>query len=144
MTTYEEFQRAAMFFDAKDYVGAARILAPIVADHSGNRAAVELLGRAYFHSAQLGRAEETFRRLIELDPGNDWAHEALARTLERQNRPREARSFRSLARAMGADTSPEIEVSVTAANTRHWRIHDHSRPAVHEVAQEQLQRRHRR
>jgi Flp pilus assembly protein TadD len=113
---YEEFQRARMFFDAKDYAGAGRILAPIVEGEPGNRAAVELLGRAYFHSAQLGRAEETFRRLIELDPANGWAHEALARTLERRGRADEGRQYRKLAHAMGVDPAGEVTVSVSAAN----------------------------
>ncbi|MFD0685125.1 tetratricopeptide repeat protein [Actinomadura fibrosa] len=116
MTSYEEFERATLFFDARDYAGAARLLAPIAAGDPGNRSVVELLGRAYFHSAQLGRAEETFRRLVELDPCNGWAYEALARTLERRSRPDEARRFRRLARAMGAEASEEIEVSVTAAD----------------------------
>lgn len=116
MTTYEEFERATSFFDARDYAGAARMLAPIAAGEPGNRAAVELLGRAYFHSAQLGCAEETFRRLVELDPGNGWAYEALARTLERRSRPDEARAFRKLAGAMGVAPTEEIEVSVTAAD----------------------------
>jgi Flp pilus assembly protein TadD len=113
MTTYEEFQRATLFFDSKDYVGAARLLAPIVADDPGNRSAVELLGRAYFHSAQLRRAEETLRRLVELDPCNGWAHEALARTLERQSRPDEAAPFRKLAQAMGTAPAPEQAVSLS-------------------------------
>lgn len=113
---FEEFQRATVFFDAQDYAGAGRILAPIVAQDPANRSAVELLGRAYFHSAQLGRAEETFRRLVDLDPCNGWAYEALARTLERRNRPGEAARFRKLARAMGVAASEEIEVSVTAAD----------------------------
>lgn len=113
---YEEFQRAQLFFEARDYVTAARLLAPIAEDAPDNRSAVELLGRAYFHSAQLGRAEETFRRLVGLDPGNGWAYEALARTLERRNRPEDARRFRRIAQAMGADVSEEIEVSVTAGN----------------------------
>lgn len=116
MTTYEEFERATLFFEAKDYAGAARLLAPIVAEHPGNRAAVELLGRAYFHSAQLRPAEETLRRLVELDPCNGWAHEALARTLERRGRADEAGAFRKLARAMGVEPAPGAEVSVTAAD----------------------------
>ncbi|MFA1541204.1 tetratricopeptide repeat protein [Actinomadura monticuli] len=116
MTTYEEFERATLFFDSKDYAGAARLLAPIAEEHPGNRAVVELLGRAYFHSAQLGRAEATFRRLVDLDPCNGWAHEALARTLERRGRPDEARPFRRLAGAMGVDPAPGTEVSVTAAD----------------------------
>ncbi|MFG1876130.1 tetratricopeptide repeat protein [Sphaerisporangium sp. NPDC049003] len=114
--SYDEYQRGMMFFDAKDYPEAGRILAPIVERDPGNRAAVELLGRAYFHSAQLGRAEATFRRLLELDPANGWAYEALARTLERSNRGDEARRYRKLALAMGADQVSEIDVSVYAAN----------------------------
>lgn len=113
---YEEFQRATLFFEARDYAGAARLLAPIAAENEGNRAVLELLGRAYFHSAQLGRAERTFRRLVELDPADGWAHEALARTLERQSRPDEARRFRRLARALGTAPAEEIQVSVTAAD----------------------------
>jgi len=113
---YEEFQRAVMFFEAKDYAEAARILAPIATEEPSSRAVAELLGRAYFHSAQLGPAERAFLRLIELDPGSAWAYEALARTLERRSRPGEAARYRNIARAMGAEPSPEIEVSVTAGN----------------------------
>ncbi|MFG1851289.1 tetratricopeptide repeat protein [Actinomadura geliboluensis] len=116
MTVYEEFERATLFFYAKDYAGAARLLAPIVEGDPGNRAAVELLGRAYFHSAQLGRAESVFRRLVDLDPCNGWAHEALARTLERRGRAADAGRFRKLARAMGVEPAPGVEVSVTAAD----------------------------
>ncbi|WP_396448263.1 tetratricopeptide repeat protein [Actinomadura sp.] len=116
MTTYEEFERATLFFDAKDYAGAARLLAPIAEADPGNRAAAELLARAYFHSAQLGRAEAAFRRLVDLDPCNGWAHEALARTLERRGRADEAGAFRKLARAMGVEPAPGAEVSVTAAD----------------------------
>lgn len=113
--SFEEFQRASMFFDAKDYAGAGRVLEPIVEADPANRSALELLARSYFHSAQLGRAEDAFRRLVELDPCNGWAYEALARTLERRNRSAEAARYRKLARAMGADVSQEIELSVTAA-----------------------------
>ncbi|RFU41414.1 tetratricopeptide repeat protein [Actinomadura logoneensis] len=116
MNTYEEFQRAQMFFEARDYISAARLLAPVAEAEPGNGAVAELLARAYFHSAQLGRAEDAFRRLIEIDPCNGWAHEALARTLERRNRREEAARYRKLAVAMGVTPSEEIAVSVTAAN----------------------------
>ncbi|MET8140488.1 tetratricopeptide repeat protein [Sphaerisporangium sp. NPDC005288] len=114
--SYEEYQRGCLFFEARDYAEAARILAPVVAAEPGNRAAVELLGRAYFHSAQLGRAEQSFRRLLELDPANGWAHEVLARTLERRSRHDEADRYRKLARAMGAEEVEGTDVSVYAAN----------------------------
>jgi predicted Zn-dependent protease len=114
--SYSEYQRAMRFFDAKDYAEAGRILAPIVERESDNRAAVELLGRAYFHSAQLSRAEQTFVRLIEVDPANGWAYEALARTLERQSRVGEAKRHRKLAQAMGAELTDEIGVSLNVVN----------------------------
>ncbi|MBN3585332.1 tetratricopeptide repeat protein, partial [Algoriphagus aestuarii] len=57
---------------------------------------LELLGRSYFHSAQLAKAEEVFRKIIELDPCDAWAHIALARTLERQNRADEAAPHRRM------------------------------------------------
>ncbi|MFV2172760.1 tetratricopeptide repeat protein [Actinomadura sp. LOL_016] len=113
---YEDFQRAREFFDAKDYATAARLLAPIVADVPGNRAAVEMLARAYFHSAQLAPAERTLRRLVELDPSDGWAHEALARALERQSRHGEARVHRNLAAAMGVSPADRVDVSLTAAD----------------------------
>nr|WP_239137046.1 tetratricopeptide repeat protein [Sphaerisporangium rufum] len=113
---YGEYRRGVMFFEARDYPEAARILAPVVAAEPGNRAAVELLGRAYFHSAQLGRAEETFRRLVELDPANGWAYEALARTLERRSRAGEAERYRRIAQAMGAEQVTQVDLSVHAAD----------------------------
>lgn len=114
--SYEEFQRASMFFEAKDYAAAARLLAPLAEQEPENRSALELLARAYFHSAQLSRAEAAFHRLLDLDPCNGWAYEALARTLERRSRSVEAARYRKIANAFGVAPSGEIEVSVTAAD----------------------------
>nr|WP_221308667.1 tetratricopeptide repeat protein [Nocardiopsis mwathae] len=85
-----------MYFDLGDPIGAARILAPLADAEPRSRSILELLGRAYFHSAQLRKAEDTFRRLVELDPCDSWAHIALARALERQNREDEAAPYRRL------------------------------------------------
>jgi predicted Zn-dependent protease len=49
-----------------------------------------LLARAYFHSAQLGRAELALRELIARAPTDAYAHLMLRRTLQRQNRHAEA------------------------------------------------------
>ncbi|BFV59771.1 tetratricopeptide repeat protein [Kitasatospora sp. CMC57] len=114
--SYQEYQRAGLFFESKDYSGAAGILAPIVEAEPENRAAVELLARSYFHSAQLSRAEQAFRRLIELDPGNGWAYEVLGRTLERRGQADEAARYRKLARAMGEPSAEGAVYAVQAAN----------------------------
>src|SRR5690606_28332200 len=86
--------------DAGDYLAAARILAPVAEREPTNRSVLELLGRAYFYSAQLRRAEATFRRLIELDPVDAWAHAALARWLARQGAAQAAGRHRRLHAAM--------------------------------------------
>jgi Flp pilus assembly protein TadD len=99
-TTYETYARGRMYFDLGDPIGAARILAPLADEQPESRSVLELLGRAYFHSAQLGKAEDTFRRIIELDPCDSWAHIALARSLERQSRDDEAAPHRRMHAAM--------------------------------------------
>lgn len=99
-STYQSFLRGRRFFELGDYLGAARILATVAEVEPTNRTLLELLGRAYFHSAQLRRAEQTFRLLIELDPVDAWAHVALARALERQGRTDEAGPHRRLHAAM--------------------------------------------
>lgn len=98
--TYRQFRRGERSFDLGDFFGAARILAPVAEQEPTNRTVLELLGRAYFHSAQLRRAEATFRKLVELDPVDSWAHCALARSLERQGREEEANPHRRLHAAM--------------------------------------------
>jgi Flp pilus assembly protein TadD len=102
---FEYFERARLYFEMRDPAEAARILEPLAEAQPRKRSVIELLGRSYFHSAQLSRAEETFRRLLEIDPCNAWAHEALARTLERQSRHAEAEPYRKLALAMGGKTN---------------------------------------
>jgi Flp pilus assembly protein TadD len=99
---HSEYLRADLFFALGQPTEAARILAPVVAAEPENEAAVELLARAYFGSAQLGRAEEALTRLVALAPTNGWARRALARTLERQSRRQEAVAHHRVADALGA------------------------------------------
>jgi Flp pilus assembly protein TadD len=99
---HSEFLRADLFLNMGQPTEAARILEPVVAAEPANEAALELLSRAYFGSAQLGRAETSLTRLVELAPANGWARRALARTLERQSRADEATSHHRMADALGA------------------------------------------
>ena len=99
---HSEYLRADLFLESGQPTEAARILEPVVAAHPENEAALELLARAYFGSAQLHRAEETLGRLVELAPANGWARRALARTLERQSRPDDAAVHHRVADALGA------------------------------------------
>ena len=100
---HSEYLRADLFLAVGRPAEAARILARVVEAEPENEAAVELLARAYFGSAQLARAEETLARLVQLAPTNGWARRALARTLERQSRHDEAVPHHRMADALGAE-----------------------------------------
>ena len=100
---HSEYLRADLFLAVGQPAEAARLLEPVVAAEPANEAALELLARAYFASAQLGRAEGALTRLVELAPANGWARRALARTLERQSRAADAAVHHRVADALGAD-----------------------------------------
>ncbi|GAA2488147.1 tetratricopeptide repeat protein [Winogradskya humida] len=100
MDLLEEYRRANFTFESGDPLGASRMLEPIVEAEPGNAAVRLLLARAYFNSAQLNRAEEQLRTLIERDPSDHYAHHVLGRTLERAGRFSEALPHLRLAAAM--------------------------------------------
>ncbi|MER5335146.1 tetratricopeptide repeat protein [Micromonospora sp. NPDC002717] len=100
MDLLAEYRRATMFFEAGDPTGAARLLEPIVAAEPDNSSVRQLLARAYFQSAQLSRAEEQLRELVDRDPSDHYAHHVLGRTLERLNRHTDALRHLRIAAAM--------------------------------------------
>ncbi|GAA1600255.1 tetratricopeptide repeat protein [Actinoplanes couchii] len=104
MDLLEDYRRATFFFESGDPLGAARLLEPITRAEPHNTAVRQLLARAYFNSAQLGRAEEQLRVLVEHDPSDHYAHHVLGRTLERDGRFREALPHLRLAAAMKTQT----------------------------------------
>jgi len=99
---HSEYLRADLLLAMGQPTEAARILTAVVAAEPANEAALELLARSYFGSAQLNRAEKTLARLVDLAPANGWARRALARTLERQSRAAEAAVHHRVADALGA------------------------------------------
>jgi Flp pilus assembly protein TadD len=102
MDLHSEFLRADLFLAMGQPTEAARILEQVVEAEPTNEAALELLSRAYFGSAQLGKSEESLTRLVQLAPANGWARRALARTLERQSRKDDAAVHHRVADALGA------------------------------------------
>ncbi|WP_374968205.1 tetratricopeptide repeat protein [Terrabacter sp. BE26] len=66
-----------------------------------------LLARAYFQSAQLGRAEATLLRVIEDAPTDAYAHLLLGRTLQRAGRHAEAARPLALAEVLGDYDRPQ-------------------------------------
>jgi hypothetical protein len=108
-TTAQRWARAELFFEAKDYIGAVTLLADVVAEVPDQTGPRLLLARAYYHSAQLRRAEEQLREIIDRDPVEHYAHLMLGRTLERQGRHDEAASWLRMA-ALWADGPQPIEL----------------------------------
>jgi predicted Zn-dependent protease len=99
---HSEYLRADLFLAMGQPIEAAKVLEAVLAAEPDNQAALELLARSYFGSAQLTRAEEALARLVELAPADAWARRALARTLERQSRPADAAVHHRVADALGA------------------------------------------
>ncbi|MPQ98103.1 tetratricopeptide repeat protein [Modestobacter sp. I12A-02628] len=99
---YDEFRRAELYLESGRPTDAARMLETVVEAEPRNEAALELLARAYFGSAQLQRAERTLTRLVEASPCNAWARRALARTMDRQSRVTEAATQHRMADVLGA------------------------------------------
>jgi predicted Zn-dependent protease len=95
-----EYERAQVYFEMRDYLTAARLLEPLVAEQPRNVSVRLLLARAYFHSARLRRAEEEFRAVTELDPVEDYAWFGLGRSLERQRADGQALACFRMAAAM--------------------------------------------
>ncbi|MFC4857695.1 tetratricopeptide repeat protein [Actinophytocola glycyrrhizae] len=102
-TAAERWERALLLFEARDHAGAAKLLADVVAEHPGQTGPRLLLARAYFHSAQLRRAEEELRIVVERDPVDHYAHLLLGRTLERQSRHAEAAPWLRMAAAFAGE-----------------------------------------
>ncbi|ANS70419.1 hypothetical protein SLINC_8195 [Streptomyces lincolnensis] len=98
-TTAERWERALLLFDARDYSGAAKLLVPVVEEVPEQTGPRLLLARAYYHSAQLRRAEEQLREIVERDPVEHYAHLMLGRTLQRQGRKDEAEPWLRMAGA---------------------------------------------
>ncbi|MER8041375.1 tetratricopeptide repeat protein [Streptomyces sp. NPDC094032] len=102
-TAGERWDRAQLFFEAKEYGTAVRILRGLVAEHPDQTAQRLLLARAYYHSAQLSRAEEELRTVLERDPVEHYARLMLGRTLERQGRAADAAPHLRMAAAMAGE-----------------------------------------
>ncbi len=106
-TALERWERARLLFEAKDYIKAAQLLAALADEVPELTAPRLLLARAYYHSAQLGRAEEQLRVIVDRDPVEHYAHLMLGRTLERQGRRDEAEQWLRLAAAFTGDLPAE-------------------------------------
>ncbi|MEU5634730.1 tetratricopeptide repeat protein [Streptomyces rishiriensis] len=102
-TPAERWERAQLFFGAKEYTAAARVLVGLVEEEPEQTGPRLLLARAYYHSAQLRRAEAELRVIVEREPVEQYARLMLGRTLERQGRHEEAGPQLRLAAALSGE-----------------------------------------
>ncbi|WP_225828751.1 tetratricopeptide repeat protein [Streptomyces naphthomycinicus] len=106
-TPADRWERAQRFFDAQDYASAARVLSKLVEEVPEQTGPRLLLARAYYHSAQLSRAEAELRTIVERDPVEHYARLMLGRTLQRQARHAEAEPHLRIASALAGDFPQE-------------------------------------
>lgn len=105
---FDRYRYAQRLFATRHYAQAAQELEGIletarIAPPGHSLDDVEhLLARAYFHSAQLAKAETAARALIERDPTDGHAVLLLARSLERQGLHDAAEPYFDRADALGA------------------------------------------
>lgn len=116
MSALSEYERGRIYLEMGNPAEAARLLEPVAAQEPRNVSVRLLLARAWYHSAQLRRAEAEFRAVTELDPVEDYARFGLGRTLERQSRHAEALPHFRLAAAMRPD--PEYLDALARAESR--------------------------
>lgn len=95
---------------------ALRALEPVLHAEPDKPSVQLLAGRAYFHSAQLHRAEGALSRVVELDPADHYARFVLGRTLQRQGRLTEALAQLRMATAM--NPALEYQDAVSEVNAR--------------------------
>jgi Flp pilus assembly protein TadD len=106
MQEIERYRLAEVYLDAGDPLEALRLLEPLTDELRAHAAGQLLLGRAYYHSAQLARAQEAFERVVEMAPTDAYARFALGRTLQRRSRHLEAEVHLRVAAAL--DPRPEF------------------------------------
>lgn len=102
-TTIDRVRLAEAYLDGGDALAAFDMLAEPREELEGHSAGTFLLARTYYHTAQLGLAQETLERLVEAEPTDHYARFLLGRTLERRSRPAEAVRHYRLALAMAEE-----------------------------------------
>lgn len=108
------FRQAEHLVEHRRPLDALKALQPLLDD---DKPSVQLLaGRAYFHSAQLNRAERAFTRVLELDPTDHYARFVLGRTLQRLGRLAEALGQLRMASAM--NPVPEYLEAISEVRAR--------------------------
>lgn len=100
MDDVERYRTAQRLLTAGDPHSALQVLQPLLSAAPEDTSVLLLAARAYFDTAQLDKAEQVFRTLVEADPADHYAHAALGRTLFRRRRLAEASAHLRIATAL--------------------------------------------
>jgi Flp pilus assembly protein TadD len=111
MQETERYRLAEVYLDAGDPLEALSLLEPLAHELRRHAGGQLLLGRAYYHSAQLARAQDALERAVEMAPTDAYARLVLGRTLQRRSRHEEARVHLRVAAAL--DPRPEFRELVS-------------------------------
>ncbi|WP_106401093.1 DsbA family oxidoreductase [Actinocorallia populi] len=96
----ERLRHAESLLEQRDPLGALVLLRPLLESHGEDRGVRMLAARAYFASAQLGRATRELEGLVSEAPDDSYARLLLGRTLRRRGLEGEAAVHLSLAAVM--------------------------------------------
>lgn len=116
------FRQAEALVKRRRPLDALQALQPVL-EAEPDKPSVQLLaGRAYFHSAQLRRAEHALSKVIEHDPSDHYARFVLGKTLQRLGRLAEALGQLRMASAMHPraeyqDAVGEVSARLTLGGT---------------------------
>jgi Flp pilus assembly protein TadD len=86
----DRYRLAELHLDMRDPLETLKLLEPMADELREHAAGQLLLGRAYYHSAQLGKAQEALERAVSLAPTDAYVRFILGRTLQRRSRHAEA------------------------------------------------------
>ena len=112
----ELFRKAESLLARRKPLAALDALAPVLDAEPDAPSVLLLAGGAYFQSAQLGRAEQAFRRVLDADPSDHYARFVLGRTLQRLGRLEEALTQVRMATVM--DPRPEYQEALGEIRAR--------------------------
>lgn len=114
----DAYHQAWALLEASAPRKALELLGPAIDAEPGSASLRTLRAWAYFQSAQLAKAEEDLRVLVDGNPTDVWSRFTLGRVLERQSRYDEALPHLRLAAVMSGD--PEHETGVLRCERKLW------------------------
>lgn len=96
----ERYRWAESLLEQRDPLGALVLLRPLLVEHGDDRSVRLLAARAWYASAQLGRARAALEDLVAEHPADAYAHVLLGRTLQRSGEREQAEVHMRMGGAM--------------------------------------------